>query len=49
MGVVLVTTAAAHDSALGIRYGPGVIRIVSVGRNAPILGYAPQSCRIWSR
>ena len=37
-GVVLVTTEVDHDSARGMRYGPGVIRIVSDGRNAPNFG-----------
>ena len=48
-GVVLVSTAVAIASARGMLYGPGAIRIVSDGRNAPIFGYAPQSWTICSR
>ena len=47
--MVLVSTLVAAASARSMAYGPGVIRMVSEGRNAPNRGYAPQSCRISSR
>ena len=37
-GVVLVTTESATASARPIAYGPGAIRMVSMGRNAPNRG-----------
>jgi len=38
IGVVLVTTTVAIDSALGMSYGPVVIKMVRKGRMAPIFG-----------
>ena len=37
-GVVVVTTDRATASARSIAYGPGAIRMVSAGRNAPNRG-----------
>ena len=46
---MFVTTETASTSIVGIAYGPDAHIFVSIGRIAPISGYAPESCTIFIR